>query len=281
MGHKIHPKAVRLGYTKDWDSKWFSLRDTPALIGEDVSIRTFIEKRLATAAISRIVIERAGSYLRVNVHTARPGVVIGRKGTDIEYIREMLENMTGRKTFVSVVEVKQPDLEAQLVAQAIAFQLERRVSHRRAIKRALERCMSAGAKGVKIMVKGRLGGNEIARREWLREGRVPLHTFRADIDFGFAEANTTMGKIGVKVWIFRKEYFAKSREELIREAREAESAQATQVSAEAAQVPEAPSAPASTPEAVGETDSVAPEPGEAPAPTASPAEERPNDVADA
>jgi len=222
MGQKIHPKACRLGYIQDWDSRWFSLREMPSLLKEDFEIRRLIRQRLLQAAVSKIVIERAGSYLRVNIHTAKPGIVIGKKGADIEGIRENLENLTSRKVIVNVIEVKQPELDAQLVSESVAYQLVKRIHHRRAMKRAIERSLGAGALGVKIKVSGRLGGAEIARREWLREGRVPLHTFRADIDYGFSEAATTMGRIGVKVWIFKKEYFFKSREELLSQVRKQE-----------------------------------------------------------
>ncbi|MBI5594966.1 MAG: 30S ribosomal protein S3 [Elusimicrobia bacterium] len=218
MGNKIHPKSVRLGYIQDWESKWFSLREMPALIGEDFKIRKEVRERFRLAAVSWVGIERAGSYLRVNIHTARPGVVIGKKGVDIEALRAKIEGMTKRKTYINVMEVKEPDLDARLVAEAIAMQLERRIAHRRAIKRAMERSMQAGALGIKVEVKGRLGGSEIARREWNREGRVPLHTFCADIDYGLVEAVTAMGLIGVKVWIFKKTYFAKSPGELLKQA---------------------------------------------------------------
>ena len=224
MGQKIHPKSVRLGYIQDWESKWFSPREIPALIGEDFKIRSLVKTRFRTAAVSWVGIERAGSYLRVNIHTARPGVVIGKKGVDIESLRSAIEGITSRKTFINVMEIKEPELDARLVAEAIALQLEKRIAHRRAIKRAMERTMQAGALGVKVQVGGRLGGAEIARREWQREGRVPLHTFCADIDYGTAEARTMMGLIGVKCWIFKKQLFAKSMKELLAAAKKAEAA---------------------------------------------------------
>lgn len=214
MGNKIHPKAVRLGYIQDWESKWFSLRDMPALIGEDFKIRNLVKTTFRMAAVSWVGIERAGSYLRVNIHTARPGVVIGKKGADIEAIRGQIEKLTSRKTFINVMEIKEPELDARLVAEAIAMQLEKRIAHRRAMRRAMERTIQSGALGIKIMVSGRLNGNEIARREWAREGRVPLHTFCADVDYGTAEAFTTAGLIGCKVWIFKKQLFVKSPKEL-------------------------------------------------------------------
>jgi len=219
MGQKIHPKSVRLGYVQEWESKWFSLKDMPALIGEDYKIRHLVRERFRLAAVSWVGIERAGSYLRVNIHTARPGVVIGKRGADIESLRAQIEKLTSRKTFINVVEIKEPELDARLVAESIAMQLERRIAHRRAMRRAMERTMQAGALGIKIEIKGRIGGAEIARREWNREGRVPLHTFSADIDYGIVEARTMMGLIGVKVWIFKKQFFAKSPNELLKELR--------------------------------------------------------------
>lgn len=252
MGHKIHPKSVRLGYIQDWESKWFSARETPALIGEDFKIRQLVKDRFRLAAVSWVGIERAGSYLRVNIHTARPGVVIGKRGADIEAVRAKIEALTQRKTFINVMEIKEPELDARLVAEAIALQLERRIAHRRAIRRAMERTMQAGALGIKVQAKGRLGGSEIARREWAREGRVPLHTFCADIDYGLIEAHTTMGLIGVKVWIFKKQFFAKSPKELMAQARKEQEAglapaleqpvpaEAATVAAQAAQAPTRP-----------------------------------------
>lgn len=217
MGHKVHPKAVRLGYIKDWDSKWFNLREMPDFIEEDQRIRHYVKDKLQMAALSKIVIERAGKYVRINLLTARPGIVIGKGGQGIETLRSELEGMTGKKTFVNVMEIKKPELDAQLVAEAIAMQIEKQVSYRRAMKRAMEKAMQSGAQGIKLMVGGRLGGAEIARSEWLREGRIPLQTFRADIDYGFAEAYTTMGQIGVKAWIFKKEHFKKTEKEMLEE----------------------------------------------------------------
>ncbi|MGA2091568.1 MAG: 30S ribosomal protein S3 [Endomicrobiales bacterium] len=219
MGQKIHPKSVRLGYIQDWDSKWFNLREMPDFIEEDYRIRQYVKGKLSLAAVARVCIERAGKYLRVNVYTARPGIVIGKGGAGIETLRAEIEKMTSRKTFVNVMEIKRPELDAQLTADGIAMQLEKQVSFRRAMKRTIEKSMAAGALGIKIQVSGRLGGAEIARREWLKEGRVPLQTFRADIHYGFAEAFTTMGLIGVKVWIFRKELLKKSEKELFEEAK--------------------------------------------------------------
>jgi len=259
MGHKIHPKSVRLGYIQDWESKWFSMRDMPALIGEDFKIRTLIKERFRLAAVSWVGIERAGSYLRVNIHTARPGVVIGKRGADIEAVRTKIEKLTSRKTFINVLEIKQPELDARLVGEAIAMQLERRINHRRAIRRGIERTMQAGALGVKVQVKGRLNGAEIARREWNLQGSVPLHTFSADIDYGLTEAYTSMGQIGIKVWIYKKQFFAKSTKELREqaekqaietgvpigaeaEASEAAAAETAESSTENAGMPELPAA---------------------------------------
>ena len=217
MGHKINPRGLRLGYTQDWQSRWFAPKNMPALIIEDKKIRELIEERFKMAAISTVGIERAGAFLRVNIHTARPGVVIGKKGSDIEQLRKDLERMTGSKTFVNVVEIKNPETDANLVAQSICMQIEKRAHYGAAMKKAIEKALAGKALGIKIMVSGRLGGAEIARTEWKREGRVPLHTLCADIDYGFAEAMTVSGKIGCKVWIFKKTHFAKSPKEILHE----------------------------------------------------------------
>ena len=219
MGHKIHPKSVRVGYIKDWDSKWFNLKEMPDFIEEDSRLRVYLKNKLKMASVSKIGIERAGKYIRVNIYTARPGIVIGKGGQGIENIRVEVEQMTGRKTFVNVMEIKRPETDAQLAADNIAYQLEKQIAFRRAMKKVIEKAMAAGAGGIKVMCSGRLGGAEIARSEWLKEGRVPLQTFRAEIDYGFSEANTTMGKIGVKVWIFKKEHFQKTAKELLEEAK--------------------------------------------------------------
>jgi small subunit ribosomal protein S3 len=219
MGHKVHPKSVRLGYIKDWESKWFNLKEMPDFIEEDRQIRVYLKNKLKLASVSKIGIERPGKYLRVNIYTARPGIVIGKGGQGIENLRKELETMSSKKTFVNVMEIKRPETDAQLAAESIAFQLEKQIAFRRAMKKTIEKAMAAGAQGIKVMVSGRLGGAEIARTEWLKEGRVPLQTFRADIDYGFTEAYTTMGQIGVKVWIFKKEYFKKTAKELLEEAK--------------------------------------------------------------
>lgn len=218
MGHKVSPKSLRVGYIQDWESRWFSPKDMPDLIEEDYRIRQFLKERFRYAALSKVTIERTGQYVRINLHTARPGVIIGKRGADIEELKKQVQEMTKSEAGIFVIEVKRPELDAQLVAESIAFQLEKQVSFRRAMKRAVERTMSSGAGGIKVMVAGRLGGAEIARTEWIMEGRVPLHTFRADIDYGFSEAHINMGRIGVKAWIFKKEFFTKSEKDLLKEA---------------------------------------------------------------
>jgi len=205
MGQKVHPKGLRLGIIKEWDSKWYAARNFRELLHEDVALRNYIKKRLSLAGISRIEIERAASRLRISIHTAKPGIVIGRGGSEVEALRKELEALTGKRVSVNIIEIKRPELEAQLVAENVAAQLERRVGFRRAVKQAVSRSMRMGAQGIRIAVSGRLAGAEMARTEWYSEGKVPLHTLRADIDYGFAEANTTYGKIGVKVWIYRGE----------------------------------------------------------------------------
>ncbi len=215
MGQKVHPNAVRLGYIREWQSRWVAdFKDMPQLIREDYDIRNIIRERFSQAAVSNVIIERLGSYVKITIHAARPGVVIGRKGQDIEALKSDLERMTGKKVYVNVYEIKVPELDAYLVAQSIAAQLEKRASYKKVCKKAMDKILASGALGVKVMVSGRLGGAEIARREWYRRGRVPLQTFSADVDYGFAEANTIMGKIGVKVWIFKKLHFAKTPREL-------------------------------------------------------------------
>jgi small subunit ribosomal protein S3 len=219
MGHKIHPKSIRLGYIKDWESRWFNLKEMPNFIEEDYRIRVYLKNKLKLASVSKNVIERPGKYLRVNIYTSRPGIVIGKGGQGIENLRKEIETMTAKKTFVNVVEIKRPEIDAQLASENIAFQLEKHIAFRRVMKKTIERAMTAGAQGIKVMVSGRLGGAEIARTEWLKEGRIPLQTFRADIDYGFSEAFTTMGQIGVKVWIFKKEFFKKTAKELTEESK--------------------------------------------------------------
>lgn len=242
MGHKVHPKGIRLGYIKDWDSKWFNLRDMPALIEQDHKIRTFLRDRLKMAALSRVGIERRGSHVAINIYTARPGIVIGKKGSDIEGLRAAVEAITSQKTTINVMEIKRPELDAQLVSEGVAMQLEKQVGFRRAMKRAMERAMQGGALGIKVRVSGRLGGAEIARTEWMMEGRVPLQTFRADIDYGFTEAHITMGRIGVKVWIFRKELFKKTDADLMEEVRVIEKEKLEELAKQAEESPVSPEA---------------------------------------
>lgn len=203
MGQKVNPFGFRLGIINTWKSRWFATKEYPQFIKEDLKIREHIQEKLARASVSKIEIERATNRLQVDIYTARPGIVIGRKGTEVDSLRSDLEKISGRQVQINIQEIKRPELDANLVAQNVAEQLEGRVSFRRAMKKAVTAALRAGAKGVKISCAGRLGGSEMARSEWYREGRVPLHTVRADIDYGFAEALTTVGKIGVKVWIYK------------------------------------------------------------------------------
>ncbi len=206
MGQKVNPKGLRIGIIKDWEGKWFAnKKDFSSLLLEDVNIRKFIKEKLFQAGVSRIQIERAANRVKVTIHAAKPGIVIGRGGTEIEALRKQLEALTNKQVNVNIVEIKTPELDAQLVAENVASQLEKRIAFRRAMKQVVSRSMKMGAKGIKIACSGRLAGAEIARTEWYSEGKVPLHTLRADIDYGFAEANTTYGKIGVKVWIYKGE----------------------------------------------------------------------------
>jgi small subunit ribosomal protein S3 len=208
MGHKVHPTGIRLGIAKDWNSKWFANKgDYAKYLVADIKVREMLKKKLAAAGISKIQIERPAKTARVTIHTARPGVVIGKKGEDIEKLRKEVSDMMGVPTHINVSEVRKPELDAQLVAESIAQQLERRIMFRRAMKRSVGNAMRLGALGIKINVSGRLNGAEIARSEWSREGRVPLHTLRADIDYGTAEAKTTYGIIGIKVWVYKGEVF--------------------------------------------------------------------------
>jgi small subunit ribosomal protein S3 len=213
MGQKTNPRGLRLGIIEGWDSKWFSSAEYTTLLHEDLKLRDFIKKRLYHAGISRIEIERMANKAKVNIHTARPGIVIGKKGAEIDRLKvDVQKLMKGREAFINIHEVRRPDLDPQLVAENIALQLERRVAFRRAMKEAVVRAMRMGAQGVRVQVSGRLGGAEIARREWYREGRVPLQTLRADVAYGFAEAKTTYGVIGVKTWIFRGEILTRQEE---------------------------------------------------------------------
>lgn len=203
MGQKTHPYGFRLVYNKTWHSRWYAQGKTyPDLLHQDLKLRTELKRRLGHAGVAAIDIERAADKLRVTIHTSRPGIIIGRKGAEVDKLRDDLIKQTGREVHINIQEIQRPELDAQLISESIAGQLERRVSFRRAMKKAMESAFRFGCKGVKIMVAGRLGGSEIARTEWYQEGRLPLHTLKADIEFGFTEARTTYGVIGVKVWIY-------------------------------------------------------------------------------
>jgi small subunit ribosomal protein S3 len=212
MGQKTHPKGFRLGVIESWDSRWFASREYASLLHEDIKLRNFIKKKLYHAGISKVEIERAANKAKINIHTARPGIVIGKKGAEIEKLKQELSRISKNETYINIHEVRRPDLDAQLVAENVALQLERRVAFRRAMKESVARAMRMGAQGVRVQSAGRLGGSEIARVEWYKEGRVPLHTLRADVNYGLAEAKTTYGLIGVKVWIFRGEVLTKEEE---------------------------------------------------------------------
>ncbi|MCP8618040.1 30S ribosomal protein S3 [Salirhabdus salicampi] len=205
MGQKVNPVGLRVGVIRDWESKWYAGKDYSELLHEDIKIREYIENRLNDASVSAVEIERAANRVNITIHTGKPGMVIGKGGSEVEALRKSLNGLTGKKVHINIVEVKKPELDANLVAENIARQLENRVSFRRVQKQAIQRAMRAGAKGIKTQVSGRLGGADIARAEHYSEGTVPLHTLRADIDYGTAEADTTYGKLGVKVWIYRGE----------------------------------------------------------------------------
>ncbi len=205
MGQKVNPIGLRVGIIRDWESKWYAEKDYADLLHEDLKIREYIEKRLKDASVSKIEIERAANRVNVTIHTAKPGMVIGKGGSEVEALRKALNELTSKRVHINIFEIKQADLDAKLVSENIARQLENRISFRRAMKQAIQRTMRAGAKGIKTEVSGRLGGADIARSEHYSEGTVPLHTLRADIDYGTAEADTTYGKLGIKVWIYRGE----------------------------------------------------------------------------
>lgn len=210
MGQKVNPIGIRLGIVKDWTSKWYAdTKDFATTLNMDMKVREFIKKKLANASVSRVQIERPANNARITIHTARPGIVIGKKGEDVERLRHDVSKLMGVPVSINIEEIRKPELDATLVAENVAQQLERRIMFRRAMKRAVTNAMRLGAQGVKIRVSGRLNGAEIARTEWYHEGRVPLHTLRADIDYGLVEANTTYGVIGVKVWLFKGEVFDK------------------------------------------------------------------------
>ena len=209
MGQKVNPIGLRVGVNRTWDSRWYADgAEYPKILHEDLGIRTYLEKELEQAGISKVVIERPAKKARITIHTARPGVVIGKKGADIERLRSELSKRTGSEVHLNIVEIRKPEIDAKLVAENIAQQLVRRVAYRRAMKRSVQSAMRLGAEGIRISCSGRLGGAEIARTEWYREGRVPLHTLRADIDYGTARADTAYGTCGVKVWVFRGEIMA-------------------------------------------------------------------------
>ncbi|NLB51752.1 MAG: 30S ribosomal protein S3 [Syntrophomonadaceae bacterium] len=205
MGQKVHPKGFRIGVIRDWDSNWYADRDYTELLHEDYKIRNYIKEHFYTAGISKVEIQRTGNRVRVTIHTAKPGIIIGRGGQEVEMLKNQLNKMTGKNVNITIQEIKKPELDAQIVAENVAQQLEKRISFRRAMKQTVGRTMRVGGMGIRIAISGRLGGAEIARTEWYAEGKVPLHTLRADVDYGFAEANTTYGKIGIKVWINRGE----------------------------------------------------------------------------
>lgn len=215
MGQKINPHGLRIGIIKDWDTKWYAnARDFSGLLVEDVKIRKYVKQKLYIAGVARIEIERAANKIKMNIHAAKPGIIIGRQGAGIEQLRKELEKMTGKSVLLNITEIRQPDQNAQLVAENVAAQLEKRVSFRRAMKQVMSRAMKFGAKGIKTRCCGRLGGAEIARVEHYHEGTIPLQTLRADIDYGFAEANTTYGKIGVKIWIYKGEVLPAKKKEI-------------------------------------------------------------------
>ncbi|GBE03527.1 30S ribosomal protein S3 [bacterium BMS3Abin09] len=203
MGQKTHPTGIRLGIIKTWNSKWFARKNYKELLHEDLMIQKHIKENLFHAGISKVEIERTGQKIKASIHTARPGIIIGKKGAEVEKLKKTLEKLTGKELSIDIKEVRKPELDAQLVAENIALQLEKRIAFRRAMKKSVASTMRFGALGIKVACSGRLAGAEIARDEWYREGRVPLHTFRSDIDYGTAEAKTTYGRIGVKVWIYK------------------------------------------------------------------------------
>ena len=213
MGQKVHPIGFRLGYIKTWSSRWYAEKDYAKLLHEDLKIRKIVKKKLYHAGVAKVEIERSGNQIKITIHTARPGIIIGRKGAEVDKLKVELEAMTKKQVYINIKEIKKPELDAQLVAENIAMQLEKRVAYRRAMKKAVASSLRLGALGIKVYCAGRLAGAEIARTEWYREGRVPLHTLRADIDFGMAEAATTMGQIGVKVWIYRGEVLPETQKE--------------------------------------------------------------------
>lgn len=209
MGQKVHPVGFRLGYTKTWESKWYSKKEYRKNLIEDLHIRAFVKQKLKNAGVSRVEIERASDKVKVNIHTARPGIIIGKKGTEVDKLKDEIQALTQKQIYINIHEIRKAEIDAQLIAENVAMQLERRVAFRRAMKKRVTAALRFGAEGIRIACSGRLGGAEMARREWYREGRVPLHTLRADIDYGMTIAKTTYGVIGVKVWVFKGEVLSK------------------------------------------------------------------------
>ena len=205
MGQKVHPIGFRLGYTKTWRSRWYAEKEYANLLHEDLALKKDLKKRFAHAGVSRVEIERAANKLKITIHTSRPGIIIGRKGTEVDKLKQEIQKRTSREVFINIQEILKPELDAQLVSESVALQLEKRIAFRRAMRKAVDAALRFGARGIKIRVSGRLNGAEIARSEWYLHGQLPLHTLRADIDYGFHEAHTTFGQIGVKTWIYRGE----------------------------------------------------------------------------
>ena len=205
MGQKVHPTGFRLGFTKTWRSRWYAEKEYADLLHEDLALKKDLKKRFAHAGVSRVEIERAANKLKITIHTSRPGIIIGRKGQEVDKLKQEVQKRTGKEVFINIQEILKPELDAQLVSESVALQLEKRIAFRRAMRKAVDAALRFGARGIKIRVSGRLNGAEIARSEWYLHGQLPLHTLRADIDFGFHEAHTTFGQIGVKTWIYRGE----------------------------------------------------------------------------
>jgi small subunit ribosomal protein S3 len=205
MGQKVHPTGFRLGYVKTWRSRWYAEKEYAALLHEDLALKTDLKKRFGHAGVSRVEVERAANKLKVTIHTSRPGIIIGRKGQEVDKLKQEIQKRTGKEVFINIQEILKPELDAQLVSESVALQLEKRIAFRRAMRKAVDAALRFGARGIKIRVSGRLNGAEIARSEWYLHGQLPLHTLRADVDFGFHEAHTTFGQIGVKTWIYRGE----------------------------------------------------------------------------
>jgi small subunit ribosomal protein S3 len=205
MGQKVHPTGFRLGYTKTWRSRWYAEKEYAGLLHEDLALKKDLKKRFAHAGVSRVEVERAANKLKITIHTSRPGIIIGRKGQEVDKLKQEVQKRTGKEVFINIQEILKPELDAQLVSESVALQLEKRIAFRRAMRKAVDAALRFGARGIKIRVSGRLNGAEIARSEWYLHGQLPLHTLRADVDFGFHEAHTTFGQIGVKTWIYRGE----------------------------------------------------------------------------